>query len=106
MGVMIAHVLNLGDVIDYIPVVAGYGVLKLTAPSYFVGSTISQIGFGEGGKSEVAVLLIERQGSLNIAPDGNEKIEPEDVLIVGGNVDRLEELFIRASRANAERNKP
>ena len=103
MGVMIAHVLNLGDVIDYIPVVPGYGVLKLTVPSYFVGNTLSGVGFGMSGKSEVAVLLSERKSEIIVAPGTDEKIQTGDILIVGGNADKLEELFTKASRAKTER---
>ncbi len=98
IGVMVAHVLSLGniiDFIDYIPVVAGYGVVKLIVPPSFVGSTLSGLGFGSEGKWKVAVLLIQRKRDIIIMPSDTEKIEAEDVLVASGSWDNLEQLFGR-----------
>jgi trk system potassium uptake protein TrkA len=93
MGTMIAHVLTLGDVIDYIPVTIGYGVVKLIAPPSFVGQTLSDLGFGSKGKWKVAVLLILRKQEVTITPSGTEMVKLGDTLIVSGNWDSLEELI-------------
>jgi trk system potassium uptake protein TrkA len=93
MGTMIAHVLTLGDVIDYIPVTIGYGVVKLIAPPSFVGQTLSDLGFGSRGKWKVAVLLILRKQEVTITPSGAEMVKLDDTLIVSGNWDSLEELI-------------
>ncbi len=95
MGVGIAHVLTLGEVVNYIPVIPGYGVVKLTAPSAFVGQTLSELGFGSKGKWKVAVLLVCRKQGVTIAPNDAETIKAEDILVVSGNWDNLEELFAR-----------
>ncbi|MDP2931212.1 MAG: TrkA C-terminal domain-containing protein, partial [Chloroflexota bacterium] len=95
MGIGIAHVLTLGDVIDYIPVSPGYGVVKLIAPPPFVGQTLAELGFGPKGKWKVAVLLILRKQGVTITPSDAEMIKPEDVLIVSGSWDNLEELFVK-----------
>ena len=52
MGSGIAYVLTLGNVIDYIPVTSGYGVVKLAVPPDFVGKTLSEVGFGHRGRWE------------------------------------------------------
>jgi trk system potassium uptake protein TrkA len=93
MGTMIAHVLTLGDVIDYIPVTIGYGVVKLIAPPSFVGQTLSDLGFGPKGKWKVAVVLILRKQEVTITPSGAEMVKLGDTLIVSGNWDSLEELI-------------
>lgn len=102
MGVMIAHVLTLGDVIDYIPVTAEYGaeygVVKMTAPAYFVGETLSNLGFGSKGKWEVAVLLIQRKKEIIVTPSDTESVNPGDALIVAGNWDKLEALFTQVQK--------
>lgn len=102
MGTMIAHVLTLGDVIDYIPVTAGYGVVKLIAPPSFVGQTLSGLGFGSKGKWKVAVLLILRKQEVTITPGGAEVVKPDDTLVVSGNWDNLEELTSKYLKTKAE----
>jgi len=92
MGTMIAHVLTLGDVIDYIPVTTEYGVVKLIAPPSFVGQTLSGLGFGSKGKWKVAVLLILRKQEVTITPSSAEVVKLGDALVLSGNWDSLEEL--------------
>lgn len=105
MGIMIAHVLTLGDVIDYIPVIAGYGVVKIASSPYFVGKTLSDLGFGQHGKWEVAVLLMQRKQDVIVSPRSTEIITPEDVLVVGGSWDRLEELITEAQKSTVAEKK-
>jgi len=93
MGIMIAHVLTLGDVIDYLPVTTGYGVVKLVIPSSFVGQTLSALGFGSKGEWKVAVLLILRQWEVIVNPSSAEVIKAEDTLVVSGTWDSLEKLI-------------
>ncbi len=98
MGTMIAHVLTLGDAIDYIPVVSGYGVIKLTAPPYFAGGTLSDLGFGSKGKWGVVVLLIERRCEVMVTPGDREVIKQGDIMIVAGSRDNLEDLITQARK--------
>jgi trk system potassium uptake protein TrkA len=93
MGVMIAHVLTLGNVIDYIPVTGEYGVVKLTAPASFVGQTLSSLGFGAKGKWKVAVLLILRKQEVTITPNSADVVKSGDTLVVSGSWGNLEELI-------------
>jgi trk system potassium uptake protein TrkA len=102
MGVMIGHVLTLGNVIDYIPVTGGYGVVKLVAPPSFVGQTLSQLGLGAKGKWKVAVLLILRKQEITITPSSAEVVKAEDTLVVSGNWDDLEELIGKFPKARTE----
>jgi len=101
MGIMIAHVLTLGDVIDYMPVAPGYGVNKLIAPAYFVGRTLSELGFGLNGRWEIAVLLIQRKQEVMVSPGDTEVVKAGDNLVVAGSWDKLEELFTQAKKAHS-----
>jgi trk system potassium uptake protein TrkA len=92
MGIGVAHALTLGDVIDYIPVTPGYGVVKLAAPPSFVGQTLSDLGFGSKGKLKVAVLLMLRDKEVAITPSSAEIVKSGDALVVSGSWDSLEEL--------------
>ena len=102
MGVMIGHVLTLGDVIDYIPVTPGYGVVRLVAPPSFVGQTLSDLGFGSKGKWKVAVLLMLRKQEVTITPSDTEVVKAGDALVLSGSWDNLEELIGKLPKAKTE----
>jgi trk system potassium uptake protein TrkA len=101
MGTMVAHALTLTDILDYIPVASSYGVAKLAAPSHFVGKTVADIGLGRGGKWNVALLLIRRDKEVIVTPDRTESVKPNDILIVSGNDDKLEQLLGAARKGSA-----
>lgn len=92
MGSGVAHVLTLGDVIDYIPVTPGYGVVKLIAPPSFVGQSLSELDLGPKGKWKVAVLLLLRKQEVTITPSSSEVVKAGDALVVSGSWDSLEAL--------------
>ncbi len=98
----IAHILTAKEIMDYIPVGESYGVVKFKAPSYLVGRTLDDIGFGPGGKRDVAVLLIQRGKEAIVNPSQQEVISLVDVLIVAGSDDRIEELLIEAQKSKKE----
>jgi trk system potassium uptake protein len=93
MGEGLAYVLTLGNIIDYIPVTSEYGVAKMSVPSYMVGKSLSEAGFGHHGRWEVIILILQQKKDISINPSGTEIIKPEDVLVVSGSWDKLEELF-------------
>jgi len=93
-------VLTLGNIIDYIPVTTGYGVVKMTVPANYVGKPLSEAGFSNRGRLEVIVLLMQRKQEIIISPRDNEIIRSDDVLVVSGNWDKLEELFSRIQKTD------
>ncbi len=101
IGTGMAYVLTLGNVVDYIPVTAAYGVVKMSAPPEFVGRSLAEIGFGQRSKLEVIVLILQRRQEILIGPGGIESIRPDDVLVVAGEWDRLENLFTKIQRGQA-----
>jgi len=99
MGAGIAYVLTLGDVIDYIPVTSRYGVVKMTVPISFVGQSLSDIGFGHYGALSVISLLLQRKEEILVNPSTGEIVRADDVLIVAGNRDKLEDLLAHIKKA-------
>lgn len=93
MGEGLAYALTLGNVIDYIPVTSGYGIVKMSVPADFVGKTLTEAGFGHRGPLEIVVLLLQRKQDILISPSTAESLRSDDVLVVSGNWDKLEELF-------------
>jgi trk system potassium uptake protein TrkA len=99
IGTGMAYVLTLGDVIDYIPVTAAYGVVKMSAPPHFVGKSLAELGFGQRSKLEVIVLILQRKQEVLIGPGGIEAIRAGDVLVVAGEWDKLESLLSTIQKA-------
>ncbi len=95
----IAHILTSREIEDYIPVGEGYGIVKFKAPSYIVGRTLDDIGFGPGGKRDVAVLLIQCGKEAIVNPSQQEVISLVDVLIIAGSDDKIEALLVEAKKS-------
>lgn len=98
MGARVAHRLSLTDVSDYMPVVDRYGVSRLVAPPSLHGRTLADLGFGPGGKTDVAVLLLLRKKEVIVSPSTEERVTSGDVLILSGNDDRVERLLNEAKK--------
>jgi trk system potassium uptake protein len=103
IGTGIAYVLTLGNIIDYIPVTTGYGVVKMSVPADFIGKSLLEAGFGHRGRMEIIVLLLQRNQEIIISPSTTETIRPDDVLVVSGNWDKLEELFSHFQKTGIEK---
>jgi len=93
MGTRVANSLTLTNVLDHISIAPKYGVSKLAAPKHFSGKNLSDLGLGRAGKLGISVLLIQREKEVIITPDRSETIKPNDVLIVAGENDKLEQLL-------------
>ena len=100
MGTGIAYVLTLGDVIDYIPMTSEYGVVKMSVRPSFVGKTLTDLGFGRQGRWEVIVLLIQRKQEILVSPSKAEPLKADDVLIVSGTWDKLEDSFLHSKKGH------
>ena len=104
MGTGLAYVLTLGDVIDYIPVTTEYGVVKVSAPSHFIGKSLSELGLSHHGKTEVIVLILQRKNEIMLSPGGIETVKPGDVLVLSGGWEKLEDLFSEIEDLEEKRN--
>ncbi len=97
-AIRIAPILAMKDVMDYIPVADGSGIARVKAPPSFVGRTLSDVGFGLGGSKEAVVLLIQRGREAIVSPNVQEVVSHVDVLLVAGNDEKLENLFVESER--------
>lgn len=96
MGVRVAHGLALKGVLDYISVTPTYGVARIAVPFNFVGRTLSDLGFGRGGKRKISILLIQRENEIIVTPDRSEIVKLNDSLVVAGSDDNIEQLVTEA----------
>jgi len=98
MGINVAHTVMLREVDDYMTLDRDYGISKLNAPKYLVGSTLGGLGFGPSGKPGVAVLLVKRGEEMIVAPSMEETVQVGDVLVPYGRDDQLEQLLAEARK--------
>jgi trk system potassium uptake protein TrkA len=105
MGARVAQMITLAEVSYYMPLVPGYGVARMTAPSSLVGEKLGDLGFGPKGKWEVAVVLIQREKEIIVTPSQQEIVRDGDILVVAGNNDNLEKLLQVARKTKEEEDK-
>jgi len=103
-GVDVAHVIALREVRDYMWLNESNGISRLMSPKYIVGRTLAELGFGPGGESAIAVLVLEREGSLTISPSMDETVLVGDGLVLCGNDEELEKLLDKARKDYPEDN--
>jgi len=102
MGIRVAQVVTLTNVSDYMPVAQSYGIAKLTIPDNIAGENLENLGCGQKGKWEVAVLLIQREGEVIVTPGNKEVVKPNDILILAGENDKIEKLLTEARKNKGE----
>jgi len=102
MGISIAHGFALQNVSDYMPVTSRYGVVKLEVPAQYVGKSLSNLELGRDGKWGIAVLMIGRKKEVIVMPDATEILKEEDILILSGEDDKLEQAFIQKDTSSKE----
>jgi len=102
MGLRTAHRVNMRDVTDYMPVGVGYGIAAVPAFPSIIGLRVFDLGFGQSGKWEIALLLIQRKNEVIVSPVGGEIIREHDILIVSGADDKMQHLLIEAKQNKRE----
>jgi trk system potassium uptake protein TrkA len=87
MGARVAHVFANPNIIDYIDVAPGFGLVMLRPPEAFVGRTIRELELPT--KYQLSPVGLRRAGRLTVNPPGDETIAVDDVLILVGRDDGL-----------------
>jgi len=104
MGINVAHTVMLRGVDDYMSLGRDYGISKLNSPSYLVGCTLADLGFGPSGKTGVAVLIVKRGSEIIVAPNMDEVVHVGDVLVPFGRDDHFEMLLDEARKRHVAGN--
>jgi trk system potassium uptake protein len=93
MGRRVAHGVTLTEVLDYMTLTPSYGVVKYKIPPQLDGESLSLLEFGQTGKREVAVLLLQRANEVIISPGKDQIVKTDDILIMSGSDDKLEKML-------------
>src|SRR4030042_2031472 len=89
MGSRVAHGIMLTEVSDYMTITPSYGIAKYKVALHLAGESLDSLEIGRTGKWEVAALLIQRENEVIVTPDKTEVLQPDDIMILSGNDEKL-----------------
>ena len=87
MGVRVAHLFAYRNVVDYIDVAPGFGIVVLRPPEAFVGRTLGELELPK--QFELSPIALRRGDRVTVNPDRDEKIGADDQLILIGRDEGL-----------------
>lgn len=87
------------ELLDYMPILADYGISKVRPPDGMVGHTLEDAELsGTGDRHDISVLAIRRNRETLLHPAKNEIVQSGDVLILAATSDSLSKLPETARR--------
>lgn len=89
-GVRLAHSLTSTSLVDYLEVMAGFGIAKMVVPQTFAGKELGQLDLK--GNFGITTLILHRGTDLIVNPSRSEVLSRGDVLVLAGRDEKLEAL--------------
>ena len=81
------------ELLDYMPILADYGISKIRAPEGMLNQTLEESGLsGAGDRHGISVLAIRRGRTSFLHPSKDEVLQHGDVLIVAATSEQLSKL--------------
>lgn len=90
MGARVSHLFAYPNVVDYIDVAPGFGIVMLRPPEAFIGRTLGELEFGR--QYLLSAIALRRGDKVTVNPGLAEKLLPGDQLILIGRDDGLAKL--------------
>ena len=92
-GGRLAHNLFNPNLQEYLEMGPNFGISRMRVPDTFIDKTLKELGFSSPrDKYGLVVLAIRRGRDITLHPDVEDRIKPNDILILAGKDDRLESL--------------
>ena len=92
-GGRLAHNLFNPNLQEYLEMGPNFGISRMRVPDTFIDKTLKELGFSSPrDKYGLVVLAIRRGRDITLNPDVEDRIKPNDILILAGKDDRLESL--------------
>ena len=93
LGSRLAHSLFNPDVQEYLELTPAFGISRIRVPDRFTSMTLRESGFaGVRDKYGVAVLALKRADDITLSPDGDERLQEGDVLVVAGRDEQVDKI--------------
>jgi trk system potassium uptake protein len=90
MGARVAHLFAYPSVLDYLDVAPGFGLVMLRPPEAFIGRAIGELELPT--KFQLSPIALRRGERVVVNPHRDEKIQPDDQLILIGRDTGLAQL--------------
>jgi len=90
MGVRLAHNLVSKNILEFIELDPKYSIIEVMAPSKWNGKNLLDLNFR--AKYGINVVAIKRGADVNISPCSSDIIEAKDILVVIGEIKKLNRL--------------
>ena len=90
MGIKLAHNLVSRNVLEFIELDPNYSIIEIIAPKKWNNKTIQDLNFR--AKYGITVVAVKRGEQVNITPDSKDTILSGDLLVVIGEVKKLNKL--------------
>jgi len=78
------------DVLDYLDIAPGFGIVRLHPRPSWVGKTLRELDFG--GRLNLTPIALRRGANVVVNPHRDERLGQTDELVLVGRDDRLEKL--------------
>jgi trk system potassium uptake protein TrkA len=90
MGARVAHAFDTTNVIDYLDVAPGFGIVRFTPPPAWIGRSLRDLDLGV--KYQLTPIGLRRGPKVTVNPHRDEVLNAGDELILIGLDDNLEKL--------------
>jgi trk system potassium uptake protein TrkA len=90
MGARVAHLFAYPDVLDYLDVAPGFGLVMLRPPQAFVGKTLGELELPR--RLQLSPIALRRGDKVTVNPHHSEQIKADDQLILIGRDEGLNRL--------------
>ncbi len=89
MGVRVAHNLISPNILDHIELSEDYSIVEIRATSGLIGKNLRELDIR--AQYGCNVMAIKTGDKMNIAPHADDRLKPEDILVVVGRNDNLQQ---------------
>jgi len=89
-GYRLAISLNQPEIVDYIPLGKGVGLVEMNPLKEMIGKTIRELDFRNRYHCQIVAIRLEKDGEKVILPEPDLVIEPTNILVVMGRNEDLE----------------
>lgn len=90
MGVRLAHNLISKNVLEFVELDPKYSIIEIVSSNRWNGKTLSELNFRS--KYGINVVAIKRGAEVNISPESEDRIYSKDILIVIGEIKKINKL--------------
>lgn len=94
MGVRVAHNLTSNSIVDYIELSPDYSILEIEAIPKWFNKSLAELRLRN--KYGINVMAIKKGDKIDVSPNPDYKISPDDVLVAIGSTEDINSIEIEA----------